>query len=130
MKYDLEPFRATFAITALMLLATSVQAEALPIKKHQLYSKDTVSFFHKVKIDREAFVPPALVNRPVVYNGKVGNDCLAEGGGCSQSLIFSSTDVENSVLEYGLFSVVGTGLRLPDDQLESDGGLEDEWSLN
>ncbi len=127
------------AVTVLPIILTVGQVHAesmsveknLPVKEIQIQKKlhyrNHISTLDVIRID----VVPVAPTRSLTYAKNRDNTCLAEGdsGGCGQFLL-SSADVENYATDYGMFSVIGTGIRLPDDQVESADGLEDDWGLD
>lgn len=72
--------------------------------------------------------PPVTTNQSPLTGG--GPD-LCEAGSvaivCAANTVASGSGLADIITDFGMFSVVGAGIRLPDEQLESELGLEDEW---
>lgn len=77
-----------------------------------------------------------VVRTPTVTTGSNVSVSTADSKSCEVSASTSECGRNHSSLGaglsdylqgYGMFAVVGTGLRLPDEQLESEDGLEDGW---
>ena len=132
----------------LLILATSSSAYAeSDVMINRLLEKN---YRHQFSLKKQTIVPnqyrqaiplerPALdvvVRTPTVTKGSTMSVSTADSQNCEVSTSAAECGHNHSSLGaglsdylqgYGMFAVVGTGLRLPDEQLESEDGLEDDW---
>ena len=58
---------------------------------------------------------------------ELSNGCgfLPGGEGCVFSDLFSMGTTSSYIEEYSMFAVIGTGIKLPEEQIESFNGIDD-----
>ena len=112
--------------------STGNQIKLQALESSKVSSVTAVHQLKLVKLDKvpvvitpAPHVVPDTSSNDIVY--KVSDNCSgAEAGNCTYQ-IATSDDVSAMSFDTGMIGVMGTGIRLPDDQLESVDGLEDEW---
>ena len=54
-----------------------------------------------------------------------GTNCTGDDD-CSESETVTSGTIDSYIEDYSMFAVIGTGIRLPEDQIESYQGIDDQ----
>ncbi len=131
----------TMIINVLLTLSPGAYAEAVAdarLRADTAYLH-ALAFKPRRTLDRHPLhLPGRVLPQPVApltatrdgNAGPPGGDDRCDGGGtadCAAALATGANGLNDNLQSYGMFAVIGAGIRLPDAQLESEFGLEDDW---